>query len=97
MLNEKLAWKEESDECKKIRSIFNFAWSFLKCKRLSLYYSTFEASMMIFIMEIRREFSLFHIEPKSLCSVADYARKFKWFLFSIIHRGNSKNFVQSAS
>ena len=50
MLNEKLAWKEESDECKKIRSIFNFAWSFLKCKRLSLYYSTFEASMMIFIM-----------------------------------------------
>ena len=31
--------------------------------------------MMVFIMEIRREFSLFHIEPKSLCSVADYAKK----------------------
>ena len=33
--------------------------------------------MMVFIMEIRREFSLFHIEPKSLCSVADYAKKLK--------------------
>ena len=49
---------------------------FLKASGLP-YYCTFEASMMIFIMEIRREFSLFHIEPKSLCSVAEYARKFK--------------------
>ena len=98
MLKEKLAWKEESDECKKMKFIkTEFCPIILKINRLLPVYCAFEASTILFIMEIRREFSFCHNEPKSLCSVAEYARKFKWFLFSIIHRRNSKIFVQSTS
>ena len=49
----------------------------VKINRLLPVYCAFEASTILFIMEIRREFSFCHNEPKSLCSVAEYARKFK--------------------